>query len=72
MNLTKVKTIYIEKNINPEEFGFDIAKKTLLNTYPFSVLKVLDIINIWYAQEECLVEFYSPWIEPAVIKFKQA
>lgn len=64
MNLTKVKTIYIEKNINPEEFGFDIAKKTLLNTYPFSILKVLDIINIWYAQEECLVEFYSPWIEP--------
>ena len=70
MNLTKVKTIYVEKNINPEEFGFDIAKKTLLSTYPFSVLKVLDIINIWYAKEECLVEFY--WIEPAVIKFKQA
>lgn len=62
MNLTKVKTIYVEKNINPEEFGFDIAKKTLLSTYPFSVLKVLDIINIWYAKEECLVEFYSPWI----------
>ena len=72
MNLTKVKTIYVEKNINPEEFGFDIAKKTLLSTYPFSVLKVLDIINIWYAKEECLVEFYSPWIKPAVIKFKQA
>ena len=72
MNLTKVKTIYIEKNINPEEFGFDIAKKTLLITYPFSVLKVLDIINIWYSKEECLVEFYSPWIEPTVIKFKQA
>jgi len=72
MNLTKVKTIYIEKNINPEEFGFDIAKKTLLSIYPYSVLKALDIINIWYAEEECLVGFYSPWIEPAIIKFKQA
>jgi hypothetical protein len=72
MNLTKVKTIYIEKNINPEEFGFDIAKKTLLNTYPFSILKVLDVINIWYAQEECLVEFYSSCLEPFIVKFKQA
>jgi hypothetical protein len=72
MNLTKVHTIYIEKNINPEEFGFEIAKRTLLNTYPFSVLKQLHIINVWYSNEECLVEFYSPCIEPAVIKFKQA
>jgi hypothetical protein len=76
MNLQKLKTIYVERNINPEEFGFDKAKESMLRIHPFNSLKNLNISvsNIWYSEEECLVEFncHSHPLEPWVLRFKQA
>jgi len=71
-----LNTIYIAKNINPKEFTFDWANDILGGIHPYSILSCtcdgITITNIWYGQEECLVEFTHKWIKPSIVKFKQA
>ena len=69
-----LNTIYIAKNINSKEFTFDWAKEILEKLHPFLSCSFdgITITNIWYGQEECLVEFTHKWIKPSIVKFKQA